>query len=108
MIHIPDDIYEQIADYASENGNTEQENRDYADCCCNLFGVQFESKGIKDLIVEVDGWVSISYAKSHEIWGVELCRREASSYLTCKTWDEDGNDVINDFDNKRLSNYFKD
>ncbi len=107
MIHIPDDIYEQIADYVSENGDIERENSDYADSYCHFSDMQFESKSDKDLIVEVDGWVSVSYYKSREMWGIELCSSGSSSCLSCKTWDEDGNDVANDFDEKKIDNYFR-
>ena len=108
MIHIPDDIYEQIADYVRENGDIERENRNYADHYCSLSGVQFESSSVEGLIVEVDGWVTVYFYKSREMWGIEWCVRGASSSLSCKTWDEDGSVVVaNDFDENILHDSFQ-
>jgi len=103
MIHIPNDIYKQIANYAIDNGSIERENHDYADSICNLSEMQFECKG---MAVEIDGWVSISYYKSREMWGTEYNAQGASSCLSCKTWSETGAEVANDFDDKKINDYF--
>ncbi len=104
MIHVPNDIYEQIVDYVKAHGY-EQENGNYLNYDCRFCYVQFESKSDKGLIFEVDGWMCISYFRSREMWGIELCGHDLSSCLSCKTWDEDGNEVANDFDGTILNNY---
>ena len=102
MIHIPKAIYHKIANYVEENGFVDEETANYTVWLCNISDEAFE---YENLVVDVDGWVSVRYRKEVTRWGSVQSGIGVDSSLVVTFRSDDDNIIPTDFDKSILHNY---
>lgn len=104
---IPEDIYMQVARYILENNVYECGRNNIRSYTFSFDDERFESDSGDGFVeLAITGVGTLHYRLNAEQWGTEeVFDSFGSVYLECHTYNEEGSEVLNDFNINKLSTY---